>query len=88
MAFCETFSIGAYDERYMEPSWGLPSEGLVDGELAVGAEDQIVSSGDLVDLLVMVIGDDGELVRRRAVVSCDDKVPEVDILGEGLGAGE
>lgn len=67
---------------------GLPLEGLVDCELSEGAEDQVVSTGDLVDVLVVVIGDDSELVGGWSVVSCDDEVPELDVLGEYLGTCE
>lgn len=89
VAFSESFSVGADDERDVDPvCWSLPLECLVDGELAVGAKDQVVSSGDLVDFLVVVIGDDGELVGGRSVVASDDEVPELGVWRQALGTCE
>lgn len=63
-------------------------EGLVDCELSVGAEDQVVSSGDLVDFLVVVIGDDSELVGGWSIVSCDYEVTELYVWREDLWSCE
>ena len=63
-------------------------ECLVDCELAVGAEYQVISSGDLVDPLVVIIGDDSELVCGRPVVASDDEVIELDVWGEFLMSSE
>lgn len=56
-------------------------ESLVDSELAVGAEDEVIPSGDLVHFLVVVIGDDGELVGGWSVVTSDDEVTELGVWG-------
>ena len=80
--------VGADNERHVGELRRRPAEKLIEFKLPEGAGQQIVAAQHLSNAHRVIIDDDGQLIRGRAVGLGDDEVAKIGGEVAGLGAGD
>lgn len=84
MAFGETLAMFVAHQFAVEEGGRFEAERAVEEQLAGGGEEEVGAAHDFGDLHGVVVGDAGELVRRKIVVTPEDKIAEGAASDEGL----
>ncbi len=80
MALGQLGAVRAMDQGDVGEGGHVPAQGLVDQRLSRGVVEVVVAADDVGDAHVVVVGDHGEIVGRRAVGAQQHQVVEVAVL--------
>ena len=72
--FAQFLAIGGYRDRQVHIVGRLKSQGFLQTNLPAGGVKQVSTPYNLVDGLVIIINDHGQLIGEQAICTLDDKI--------------